>query len=200
MDQQFSQLLDYLRRQRTLVILDNLESILQADEHSGHFRPGFEAYGQLLRSLAEGDHRSCLLLTSRERPSELTYLEEDNPTIRSLALTGLPVEAGRQLLQGRGLADNPASLGALVQYYSGNPLALKLTAETVQEIFDGDIAAFLEAETLIFDDIRHLLDQQFARLSPWSASYCSGWPSYVNLFPSTPCAICWRNRLRRAPS
>jgi len=166
LDQQFRQLLDYLRRQRCLLILDNLESILQIDEHSGHFRPGFEGYEQLLRHLVEGEHRSCLLLTSRERPQAWTYWEEDHPSVRSLALTGLPAEAGRQLLQGRGLVDNPMGLGALVQHYSGNPLALKLAAETVQEIFDGDIAAFLQAETLVFDDIRHVLDQQFARLLP----------------------------------
>lgn len=166
LEQQLGQLLNYLRQQRTLLILDNLESILQSGEQSGSYRPGYEGYGHLIRRLAEGVHRSCLLLTSRERPLELTYSEEDNPAIRVLALTGLPAEAGQQLLRGRGLTDTPAGLSALVQHYSGNPLALKLAAETVQEIFDGDIASFLKSETLVFDDIRHVLDQQFARLSP----------------------------------
>lgn len=165
-DQQFAQLLDYLRRQRCLLILDNLESILQSDEPSGHFRPGYESYGQLIRRLAEGEHRSCLLLTSRERPPEVIRLEEETSMARSLSLTGLPAEAGRQMLAGRGLRANLAGLDALVHHYSGNPLALKLAAETVYEIFDGDIAAFLQTEALVFDDVRHVLDQQFARLSP----------------------------------
>jgi WD40 repeat protein len=94
----------------------------------------------------------------------MSQLEEETPSVRSLTLAGLPAEAGRQLLEGRGLDDSPVALGALVQHYSGNPLALKLAAETVHEIFDGDIAAFLQTETLVFDDIRHVLDQQFARL------------------------------------
>jgi WD40 repeat protein/DNA-binding SARP family transcriptional activator len=165
LDQQIKQLLDYLRRQRCLLILDNLESILHSDERSGYYRPGYEGYGQILQQLAEREHHSCLLVTSRERPPELIHLEEETPAVRSLSLTGLPAEAGRQLLQGRGLMATQAGLGTLVEHYSGNPLALKLAAETVQEIFDGNIAAFLQTETLVFDDIRHVLDQQFARLT-----------------------------------
>ncbi|MFN8494724.1 MAG: BTAD domain-containing putative transcriptional regulator [Caldilineaceae bacterium] len=165
LDQQFSQLLEYLLRHRCLLILDNLESILQNHGQSGAYRPGYEAYGQLIRRLVEGAHQSCLLLTSRERPQDLDYLEEDTPAVRFLALAGLPTDAGGQMLRARGVADS-AQLAALVQHYSGNPLALKLVAETVQTIFDGDIAAFLQAETLVFDNIRQVLDQQFARLTP----------------------------------
>src|SRR5262249_53952077 len=40
-----------------------------------------------------------------------------------------------------------------------------LVAQTVQELFAGDIGAFLAAEAPIFDDIRMVLDQQYARLS-----------------------------------
>lgn len=166
LDQQFNQLLTYLREQRCLLILDNLERILQSDAHSGDYRPGYEAYGQLFHRLASGGHHSCLLITSRERPQDLIHLEEDTPTVRFLALAGLPADAGRQMLQARGLVDDPTELGALVQHYSGNPLALKLIAETIQGIFSGDTAAFLQVETLLFDDIRHVLDQQFARLTP----------------------------------
>jgi hypothetical protein len=54
----------------------------------------------------------------------------------------------------------------LVERYSGNPLALKLVPETIRELFDGDIAAFLREDSLIFDDIRDVLDQQWARLAP----------------------------------
>lgn len=166
LDQQFRQLIAYLRQHRCLLILDNLESILQSAEHSGDYRPGYEAYGQLFQCLASGGHHSCLLLTSRERPQDLTHLDEDTPTVRFLSLAGLPTDAGRQMLRARGLVDDPTGLGALVQHYSGNPLALKLIAETIQSIFSGDTAAFLQVEALLFDDIRHVLDQQFARLTP----------------------------------
>ena len=166
LDQQFSQLLNYLRQQRCLLILDNLDSLLQGEGRGGYYRPGYKAYGQLIHRLTEGEHRSCLLLTSREQPQELTHLEEDMPAVRFLALAGLPAAAGQQMIAARGVVGNSADLAALVQHYSGNPLALKLAAETVQDIFAGDIPAFLQAEALFFDDIREVLDQQFARLTP----------------------------------
>jgi len=50
-----------------------------------------------------------------------------------------------------------------VERYSGNPLVLKLVAQTIQELFAGNVGAFLRNETPIFDDIRDVLDQQFAR-------------------------------------
>ena len=178
LDQQFSQLLDHLRRQRVLLILDNLESILQGDGRSGYYRPGYETYGQLVHCLAEGEHRSCLLFTSRERPQDLTHLAEDTPAVRFLSLAGLPTAAGQQMLAARGVAGDSANLADLVKYYSGNPLALKLAAETVDSLFGGEVSAFLQADALIFDDIRDVLDQQFTRLVPLERELL-GWLAIV---------------------
>lgn len=165
LDRQLSQLLDYLRQRPALMVLDNLESILQTDERSGFYRPGYEAYGQLIRMLAESEHASSMLLTSREWPQELIHLEEDSPAVRFLPLAGLSDEAGRQMIGARGVAGDPALLSDLAQHYSGNPLALKLISETVQSLFGGNITAFLQSDTRIFDDIQDVLDQQFARLT-----------------------------------
>src|SRR5262245_15303531 len=41
-----------------------------------------------------------------------------------------------------------------------------IVAETIRELFAGQIAAFLKENVLLFDNIRDLLAQQFARLSP----------------------------------
>ncbi len=178
LDQQFNQLLDQLRPQRTLLILDNLESILQSDGRSGYYRPGYEAYGQLMRRLVQEDQSSCLLITSREWPQDLITLEEETPAARSLSLAGLSVDAGRQMMATRGVVGDASTLTAFVEHYSGNPLALTLAAQTVQDLFDGNIAAFLNADTLIFDDIRDVLDQQFARLSPLEEEIL-GWLAVV---------------------
>ncbi len=166
LDQQLRQLLGYLREQRSLLVLDNMESIMGGDARSGYYRPEYEEYGQLIRHVVAGGHRSCLLLTSRERPRELNYVEEETPSVRLLPLEGLPDEAGRQMIAARGVAGDAADLAALVQHYSGNPLALKLTAETLDSLFDGSVSAFLQTGTRIFDDIRDVLDQQFAQLAP----------------------------------
>ena len=49
--------------------------------------------------------------------------------------------------------------------YSGNPLALKIVAETITDLFGGDIGQFLTEEAVVFGTITHLLDEHFVRLS-----------------------------------
>lgn len=46
---QISQLITLLRERRCLLILDNAETILQPGGRAGHYRAGYDAYGQLLR-------------------------------------------------------------------------------------------------------------------------------------------------------
>ncbi|MCB0125500.1 MAG: pentapeptide repeat-containing protein, partial [Caldilineaceae bacterium] len=115
--------------------------------------------------MATVDHQSCLLLTSRERPRNYALLERDGHTIQSLYLRGLDHDAGRELLVQRGVRNEGSDATLLVERYSGNPLALKLVADTVDELFGGDLSTFLANDTLIFDDIRAVLDQHFARLT-----------------------------------
>jgi WD40 repeat protein/DNA-binding SARP family transcriptional activator/predicted ATPase len=165
LDRQLALLLDSLRRQRVLLVLDNLESVLHPDQ-PGHPRPGYAGYALLLRQIVEQEHQSCLLLTSRERPQGIGRWEEDFPAVRSLPLDGLDAAAGQAMLGARGVSGSHAEASALVERYSGNPLALKLVVQTVQELFRNDIGAFLALEAPFFDDIRTVLDQQFARLSP----------------------------------
>ena len=66
LDAQISCLVDYLREARCLLILDNAESLLSGEQRTGQFRPGYEGYGQLFRSVGETRHQSCLVVTSRE--------------------------------------------------------------------------------------------------------------------------------------
>src|SRR6266702_2021018 len=82
-------LLEELRSRRVLLVLDNLESLLSEGEVLGRLRPGFEAYGRLLRQVAQTAHQSCLLLTSREKPAELHALEGSRTPVRALRLAGL---------------------------------------------------------------------------------------------------------------
>ncbi len=145
-----------LRTQRCLLVLDNVESILRSDDRVGQYRAGYEAYGQLFVRMQQHNHASCLLLTSREPPPELTY---------QMTLTGLDPQHGSALLQAHGLAEHQ-HLSVLVQRYSGNPLALKLIADVIRDIYAGSITTFTDESAPIFDDIRTVLDQQFARCTP----------------------------------
>ena len=165
-DEQLHLLFAYLRQQRCLLVLDNWESILQAGDTTGGYLSGYATYGLLLQQMSELHHQSCLLVTSRELNLDMARLERDHPVVHSLPLPGMPVAAGMKILQAAGLQSQERALAALVQRYSGNPLALKLVAETVQSYYQGDSAAFLQQETAVFDDIRQVLTQQVARVSP----------------------------------
>jgi WD40 repeat protein/DNA-binding SARP family transcriptional activator len=170
LDDQLALLLGLLRERRCLLVLDNFESILDASEGKT-FRAGYEAYDQLIQRLTQSRHNGCLLITSREQPRETARLS-GSPGVHVMRLSGLTPDDGQALLAALQLSDAQPSPGpsaraaALVQRYSGNPLALKLVAQTVQELFQGSIASFLAADTAIFDDVRLVLDQQFDRLSP----------------------------------
>jgi WD40 repeat protein/DNA-binding SARP family transcriptional activator len=166
LDEQLTLLLDYLRQRRCLLVLDNVESILQEGDRAGTYHPGYEGYDQLLQRVGQTKHQSCVLLTSREKPKGFAYLERDTASVRSLQLAGLDTEAGQAMLKAGGFSTLPDIGATLIERYSGNPLALKLVADTIQDLFAGDIVAFLAEETPIFDDIQDMLDQQFGRLSP----------------------------------
>ncbi len=85
--------------------------------------------------------------------------------MRTLEVSGLPLAAGRALLQDRDLRGTGSEWTALHARYSGNPLALQIISETIRELFAGDIGSFLRQDTFLFGGIADLLEQQRARLS-----------------------------------
>ncbi len=165
LEQRLSLLLSYLRTQRVLLVLDNLECLLQEGDVKGRFRPGFGGYGQLLRRVAETAHQSCLLLTSREKLADLRPLEGKSSPVRSLRLSGLDIAACKQLFAEKVVVGTEADQERLIDLYGGNPLALKVVAETVIDLFGGEIGAFLAEEALLFGGITDLLEEHFVRLS-----------------------------------
>jgi len=75
LDQRLSKLMECLQQKRCLLILDNAETILSSGEQAGHYRAGYEGYGQLLRYIGDYIKVVCVILTSREKPKEVTLLE-----------------------------------------------------------------------------------------------------------------------------
>jgi hypothetical protein len=165
-DQQISLSISYLKEHRDLLILDNVETILAPGNVGRKYQPGYEDYEQLLEKIAEVPHQSCLLLTSREKISHLERFTGKNQPVRFLALCGLNSSEGRQIFeQMNQFSGSETEWQELIEFYNGNPLALKLTACHIQDLFGGDITKFLNVGQPIFADIRELLDWHFSRLS-----------------------------------
>ena len=174
---QISRLLHYLREHRCLVILDNAEAILQGGERAGQYQEGYEGYGKLLKKVGELSHKSCLLLTSREKPKNISRLAGKRKPVRFLELGGLDYVEGRKIFESIGdFSGEDKEWKELIEFYNGNPLALELAARHIGEVFFGDISEFLRGGKRIFgqplededdderDDMRKLLDWHFQRL------------------------------------
>ncbi|MEJ1930622.1 WD40 repeat domain-containing protein [Nostoc sp. NIES-2111] len=159
-------LMKQLQQKRCLLVLDNVESILQPGNRAGQYQLEFEPYQQLFERICDERHQSCLIVTGREKPGSIAVREGKNLPVRSLVVSGITQAAGQQILIDKGLAATPAQHQTLVNYFGGNPLALKIAATTIQDIFCSDIQAFLAQGNTVFSNLWDLLKQQFERLSP----------------------------------
>lgn len=162
---QIALLLDLFQKQRCLLILDNVETILLPEQRAGHYLSGFENYARLLQRVGETRHQSCLMLTSREKPGGLAQMEDYSSPVRSLVLGGMSYSDGQELLKAKSLQGAKGEWIELNQRYGGNPLALKLVSEPIREIFAGQIGEFLQEQLFALGDINDLLRQQFQRFS-----------------------------------
>jgi WD40 repeat protein/transcriptional regulator with XRE-family HTH domain len=158
-------LLDLLQRHRCLLVLDNVETLHQPGGLSGEYREGYQEYQALFQRLAQSRHRSCLLLTTRESPAELESLEGARSPVRIMRLAGLAPAPSQSMLADKGLFGPAETWNVFVQYYGGNPLALKIASNTVRDLFGGDLAAFLKDAPVTLHTLQHLLDNQFEQLS-----------------------------------
>ncbi|PSB54289.1 NB-ARC domain-containing protein [Chamaesiphon polymorphus] len=159
-------LMERLRQQRCLLVLDNVESILQYGDARCTYLPGYEAYGEMFDRISDERHQSCLVLTGREKPHGIVQREGVNLPVRSIQLTGLSIADAHHILIDKGLESPVVKCENLIDYVGGNPLALKLVATSVSNLFSGDIESFLAQGAGVFSNLQDLLAQQFDRFSP----------------------------------
>jgi WD40 repeat protein len=156
----------WLQQRRCLVILDNIETVLRPGDPNMNYREGFELYGTFLQKVGETMHQSCLLLTSREKPATIATLEGDQNPVRSLPLEGLRSEFSRDIFSRVStFSGTDRDWERIALLYAGNPLALDLAARHINDVYQGDIAAFLESGQPLIRDLRGLLAWHIHRLS-----------------------------------
>lgn len=164
---QIDGLVESLQESRCLVILDNIETILEPADSAIGYKVGYDAYGRLLERVGKADHKSCVLLTSREKPRTVAALEGARRPVRSLVLDGLgPADARDLFAQIATFSGSEDDWTRIVRIYNGNPLALELAARHVDQIFGGSISAFLATGRTNIGDLQDLLDWHLSRLSP----------------------------------
>ncbi|AFY53837.1 WD40 repeat-containing protein [Rivularia sp. PCC 7116] len=163
-----NKLIEYLQNQRSLIVFDNVDAVFCDSNYAGNYLSGYESYGELFQKLGETSHQSCLLMTSREKPKEISAIEGKELPARCLQISGLGISEVKQIFQGKGITNaTDSNWQQLTINYGGNPLYLKFIASTVLDLFDGNIAEFLvqSNRSRVFGDVRNLIARQFNRLS-----------------------------------
>jgi WD40 repeat protein len=164
--QQIEDLLGCFQERRCLVTLDNVEAVLRPGDPHMRYQQGYEAYGAFFEQVAKSTHQSCLLLTSREKPRAVADLEGARKPVRSLALTGIGMVESQNLFAQIGdFSGEATDWDRIVRLYNGNPLALELAARHIDQVFSGDLGAFLGIGRPVFADLEQLLDWHLDRLS-----------------------------------
>ncbi|MEG4312893.1 MULTISPECIES: NB-ARC domain-containing protein [unclassified Microcoleus] len=159
-----AKILDYLRKNRCLIVLDDVQMLLGSGQLAGQYKTGHEDYQLFFKLIAEVCHQSCLILNSWEKPREIARLSKDNHPVRCLVLGSLG-EAAKEILNSQKLFDEE-TWSTLIDIYQGNPLWLEFTATLIQELFGGRVSEFLQCEMPILDEgLQSQLSQPFGRLT-----------------------------------
>lgn len=161
-----NKLIEYLQNRRCLIVFDNVDAIFCDSNYSGNYLSGYEEYGEIFQKIGETQHQSCLLMTSREKPKEISAIEGNLLSVRCLQINGLGISEVKEIFQAKGITDGVDSdWERLTVNYGGNPLYLKFIATTVLDLFEGNISNFIFQINTVFGDVRNLIGQQFNRLS-----------------------------------
>ncbi len=156
-------LLQLLRKERCLLILDQAECLLR---NTALQAGAEEALAMLFRWMTEGEHQSALIFCSGLQPQSLVQLARHSSLLRILRLPGLSTTAGVDLLTRYGLAHYNLDLAQLVTRYAGNPLALSLLSSLAHQFPPHTLELILQREPLLFAELHKVLKQQFDQLPP----------------------------------
>ncbi|XWK88350.1 MAG: NB-ARC domain-containing protein [Phormidium sp.] len=156
-------LIDYLRSHSCLIILDDFQELFISGELAGTYLPECQTYGKFLKEIACSSHKTCLLLLSWEKPTEIATLEGENRHCRSLQLGSLG-EAAAEILTNKGLTDDN-KWGELIELYGGNPSWLNIIASTIEDLFNGSVDRYLSYPSLFLGELEPKLEEYYQRLS-----------------------------------
>ena len=159
-----SQILDYLRKYRCLIILDDVQALFSSGQLAGQYKLGYEDYQLFFKQITEVNHNSCFLLVSSEKPREIAELEKSNSPIHSLVLGSLGLGA-KEILSSHQLLE-VETWETLINIYQGNPLWLNITAALIRELFSSKVADFLQYDMPLLDEsLQSRLEQLLGRLT-----------------------------------
>lgn len=139
-----------------LIVIDGFEKLLLA----GDFEKRLQ-YEKFLLKLTEGNHQSCIIITSQLPLKEFASVTTKLP-IRSFKVEGLDVNTAMQMLRDKGLTGEECK--RLIETYHGNPSSLEALADRINRFFEGSVKTFFRYQTTMVDhQLETMLHQQFGQ-------------------------------------
>ncbi len=152
-----SELIDCLKAKRYLLVLDDFESIMQINGARDYRKE----YNELLRQISELEHKSCLLLISREKPKQIQEMQKQSV----IKLQGLNVEEIKSIFKKWGISGSDNNeWQELTEKSRGNPLILKYIAISIKDNSEENISEFMQSRAFTEDE-KKLYDEKFNVLS-----------------------------------
>lgn len=145
-----------LQQQQCLFILDNADAIFDKNHPD---RDLVSEYARFFNTLDSVINQNFWVMITVEKP---ILIDANYPQIE---LKGLDRQSCQMMLEDSGLVGISKSWDVLVTKYHGNPQYLKIVANTIRDIFNGNIGNFLDANILIFDRINGFLSDQLDSLT-----------------------------------
>ncbi len=148
-----AEIIEIIKEDRYLVVLDNLD-----------YTDYEESYISLLEKIAETKHQSCVIVTCRDLPKE--YLRWE-PRPKHLKLERLAEDQAIAFLQNQGLSPQADTqlVKDLIKRCDGNPLLLKFTLQDIVELYNGDLACYLNHSTIFSGQFGEVIEGIVKRLS-----------------------------------
>ena len=158
-----SQLIDYLKQKKILLVLDSLQSIFEIHQTSIYYKKELEDYGQFFRSIISTNHQSLLMCTSRLKPKLLEYYATNQ--IKILDLKGFTKQTTKQFIDSKISSTlDRQKLLHLSESLQNNPQLLKIAYNNL-DIFSGDNIEEVVQELSLLETITSLLEQELSCLS-----------------------------------
>ncbi|MDJ0661112.1 MAG: AAA family ATPase [Crocosphaera sp.] len=131
-------LINYFKENPCLIILDNFETVIRKSLKSK--KGEYNEYIKLIQKLTIESQKSCLIITSRDKPKELASLEKSasnqkKSSVRSTKLEGLSTEDALKILDNSDLFKNFSKENKenLATKYSGNAWQIKMAMAVIQQ-------------------------------------------------------------------
>lgn len=171
-----SDFIDCLKKQRILLILDGLQTILKLNQTNTLCQKEFEEYGKFLRSVISTNHQSLLLATSRIKPNFLEYYSSNQ--VKFLDLQGIKPETASVFLSENNTTLKPEKLLFLATVSQGNFRLLNILQKHLDSFIEEDNQQTLQDISLL-PEVGNLLELEL--------SYCSDLKKEILFWLSISC-------------